>query len=332
MENFLSERECKLLSIVNYFQSRNIYADYSNLEHRLKEKIPSMIGCVKETLTELLDKGIIIYLEDISAYKITETGQKFADELQKDSYLTKCFYEEYYKRAEISRAHGEFCERVYGRNFCQHGMMSMEQLDEIIKQAEPLKDRKVLELGCGNGHITEYISDNTQWSILGIDIAENAISEAQSRTIEKREKLNFEVKSMDNLDYEKESFDAVISIDTLYFVKSMEGTLEDMMRILRPDGSVYIFYHVPPFEEEEKRKSPERNSDLGQLLKKMGLSYRVKDFTNENRQHWELKRKVLAELKDKFEEEGNMFLYNNRMNESESNMIDFYRYLYIINK
>jgi MCRA family len=41
------------------------------------------------------------------------------------------FYNEFFARAATSKAHARLCERAYGRDLCQHGMMDMAQLDQI---------------------------------------------------------------------------------------------------------------------------------------------------------------------------------------------------------
>jgi hypothetical protein len=38
------------------------------------------------------------------------------------------FYNDFYPRAEQSKAHRTLCERVYGKNLCQHGMADMNQI------------------------------------------------------------------------------------------------------------------------------------------------------------------------------------------------------------
>jgi hypothetical protein len=50
-------------------------------------------------------------------------------------------------------------------------------------------------------------------------------------------------------------------------------------------------------------------------LERRKISYTALNLNKENREHWKLKEEVLNDLKSKFEEEGNMFLYNNRIHE-----------------
>lgn len=239
------------------------------------------------------------------------------------------FYNEFYKRAEESKVHSEFCRLVYGQDFCQHGMLDMYQLDKLIEVSKLNKDNYVLELGSGIGLITEYISDITQCQITGIDIATEAIEHASERTKDKKNKILFETKDMENLDYSDNSFDKVISIDTLYFVKDLESTIKNIIKVVKPEGSMYLFYHVDP-DEIAPGFDPVRCSHLGAVLDRLSLKYKTIDFTRENNKHWELKKQVLLELRTMFEEEDNMFLYNNRIEECLGNLGEFYRFLYIV--
>ncbi|MFN8448093.1 MAG: hypothetical protein U0521_05770 [Anaerolineae bacterium] len=42
------------------------------------------------------------------------------------------FYEDFYRLTATSTAHAEFCERVFGRDLCQHGFADMTQLDALM--------------------------------------------------------------------------------------------------------------------------------------------------------------------------------------------------------
>lgn len=71
----------------------------------------------------------------------------------------RAFYERFYAATAQSRAHALFCERAFGRNLCQHGFADMAQRDALIAAIQPGPAHHLLDLGCGNGMIAEYISD-----------------------------------------------------------------------------------------------------------------------------------------------------------------------------
>jgi SAM-dependent methyltransferase len=94
--------------------------------------------------------------------RLTGDGASIAERCRADHPKHLYFYNGYFTRAETSEAHARFCKMVYGRDLCQHGMMDMEQLDALIAALGLGPGSRVLELGCGNGRIAEYISDVTE--------------------------------------------------------------------------------------------------------------------------------------------------------------------------
>ena len=84
------------------------------------------------------------------------------------------WYNEYFRRADTSAVHSQFCTQVYGRDLCQHGLMHIDELDFLISMI-PI-DSHILEIGCGNGYIPEYIFEHTKSTILGLDFSESILS------------------------------------------------------------------------------------------------------------------------------------------------------------
>jgi ubiquinone/menaquinone biosynthesis C-methylase UbiE len=239
------------------------------------------------------------------------------------------FYDEYYERAQRSEAHSEFCRLVYGRDLCQHGMLDMKQLDRLLEIASLQADRVVLELGCGAGFIAEQVSERTRSRVVGVDISSAAIEQARARVErEGKTRLTFETKDIEKLDYPERSFDAAISIDTLYYVDDVENVVRRTARALKPGGAMYVFYNVHP--DVGQASDPASASPLGLALDRLNLPYRTVDFTQENREHWELRREVLSQLHEKFQEEDNLFLYDTRMDEYSEGFGDYHRFLYVV--
>jgi ubiquinone/menaquinone biosynthesis C-methylase UbiE len=288
-------------------------------------KIPSLMKHFEVTAKALVDKGIIQLqnCEDEKSYIITDEGRIYADYIHENDYLTKCFYDEFYKASEVSKAHGKFCTLAYGKNLCQHGMADMNQINRLIELMDLNKDSEALELGCGSGHITEYISEVTKVQIKGIDLSPAAIELAVQRTKDKENNLKFEANNVYSLSYKENSFDAIIAIDVLNFINPFGNVMENLAHMLKPKGKMYIFYMYPP-EATEIRLDSE--------LKRLKLNYYTIDLCKENYAHWKLKEKTLSQLKSEFEEEGSMFLYENRSTECSGNLCDHKRYLYVVNK
>jgi ubiquinone/menaquinone biosynthesis C-methylase UbiE len=244
------------------------------------------------------------------------------------------FYNSFYVRAEKSKAHMSLCEKVYGKNLCQHGMADMYQIGQLLEILNLNENSRLLDLGCGIGYITEYIQDYTDSFVIGVDISPVTIESAINRTKTKSNKLKFQLGDMMNLQYASNSFDAITLIDTHYFVEDFESLLNQLMELIAPSGQICIFSDEGRGIQDCDDSNLQANESLiGQLLERRGIKYSALNLSCENRKHWKLKEEVLKELKSEFDSEGNIFIYNNRMDECISSNRDLdCRFLFCITK
>jgi cyclopropane fatty-acyl-phospholipid synthase-like methyltransferase len=179
---------------------------------------------------------------------------------------------------------------------------------------------RVLDLGCGNGMIAEYISDQTGAHVTGVDFVQRAIDDAQARTAGKPDRLAFHVMDMARLDFPRASFDVIISIDTLYFGDVYE-TLLHALPLLRPGGRLAAFFAEccppnTPLETYAREQILPDGTRLAQALKRLGLPYRTWDYTEQMLAHVRRRQPVLQALKSQFEAEGHKFLYTSHLAEA----------------
>ncbi len=227
------------------------------------------------------------------------------------------FYQRYYAAVQTSQAHAVFCEQAYGENLCQHGFMDMDQLDCLLDALRLSPAEKVLELGCGNGMVTERISDRTGAHILGIDYIPEAIRQANERTMEKHARLAFKVGDIGKLDFPPGAFDVMLSIDTLYF-RDLPQTLQQVMQMLRTGGRMGIYYTHGIWEDPSyppESLLPDQ-TPLAEALQQLDLPFEWRDFTRQDHDLAVRKINALERLQPLFEAEGNQFLYENRMAEA----------------
>lgn len=113
------------------------------------------------------------------------------------------------------------------------------QVDDIRNWIS-FDSKKILEIGCGNGDLLKYIA--TYFSpefIVGIDPGlESWWSVGESSGD------NWEVTpgNAECLDFEDNSFDAVISISTFEHIDDIPKTLSEVKRVLRPYGRFYTSF------------------------------------------------------------------------------------------
>jgi 2-polyprenyl-3-methyl-5-hydroxy-6-metoxy-1,4-benzoquinol methylase len=249
--------------------------------------------------------------------------------------FSKDWYNEYFKRAISSAAHSEFCERVYGKDLCQHGLMDMDELEFLTTLIEP--GSKVLEIGCSNGFITEYIHDHTRSEIMGVDFSEVAIEQAQERTKNKSSSLSFKCINFKNETLPGDHFDIILLFDSIYFLGEVKVSLLKLNQKLREHGRMILsIFQYREEADPQKILLPERTF-LAEALNELRFTYTWTDFTDNVRAHGKNNFRVAEELKEAFLREGNLFLYEARSAEnmffreaSERGTIT--RFMYIVEK
>ena len=103
---------------------------------------------------------------------------------------------------------------------------------------EPQKDDvHILDIGCGNGKMLGYLQKKTKAHIYGFDYSEEAIRTAQALFHENAE---FREGIIGQIEYPEETFDIIISMDTLYFAADMTAFVSCQLYTLKD----YWFYVV----------------------------------------------------------------------------------------
>ena len=242
-----------------------------------------------------------------------------AEELnQTDSTLA--FYE-HYTAAAASPAYAEFCTRLFGRNYAQHGFADMAQIDLLLQVAHLTPASRVLELGCGNGGIAAYIASVTDAQVTGIDYAQVAIAQAQALAAARPDRLTFQVADIGSLPFPPATFDAIIAIDTLYFTE-LTHTVRQLKTLLTPGGQLLAYYSQGanpqvPLAVFPKETLPPACTDLAVALREAGFAvFDLGSLTAADYRHAQCKQAVLEELQAAFVAEGADFLYASRIGEA----------------
>lgn len=119
-----------------------------------------------------------------------------------------------------------------------------QQLNEkllALSDVEVDKQYSVLDFGCGSGQLLEALSKvvSKQSKLIGIDTVKEVVDQAKIRV----PSIDFrQDKFVDTLDFSDAYFDIVISVDTLECIPEKEALINEIHRILKPNGKV-IFAH-----------------------------------------------------------------------------------------
>ena len=102
---------------------------------------------------------------------------------------------------------------------------------------------RVLDVACGTGAsaipAAEIVGDRGQ--VIGVDLADNLMALAREKAQKKNlSNITFQWGDMTNLEFEAESFDAVVCVFGIFFVKEMEAQISKLWRLVRPGGKLAI--------------------------------------------------------------------------------------------
>ncbi len=96
----------------------------------------------------------------------------------------------------------------------------------------------VLDAGCGSGRDSLFLA-RQGYTVIGIDISEEAIKKAKARATEEGLAIRFDVGILEKLPYTDQEFDAIYSGYTLQHT-DLEKTCKELARVLKKDGLAYI--------------------------------------------------------------------------------------------
>jgi SAM-dependent methyltransferase len=97
-----------------------------------------------------------------------------------------------------------------------------------------------LDVGCGTGALSETILNNAHPAeVVGADASEGFIAHAREQV--KDERVSFGVADAQSLPFEDDRFDVAVSGLVLNFIPRPERALAEMVRVVRPSGTVAAY-------------------------------------------------------------------------------------------
>lgn len=109
----------------------------------------------------------------------------------------------------------------------------------VNRLLDPRPGERVLEVGCGRGHLTGRLAE-AGIDVVGID--------ANPRAAELAESDRVVTMLGEDLAFPDDSFDAVVSVHAIEHIPDLEGAFAEMARVLRPGGRVLFIYPAEPVQ------------------------------------------------------------------------------------
>jgi len=129
---------------------------------------------------------------------------------------------------------------------------NVEATEELVELCHIGADKYVLDVGCGVGVTPCFVAKRYGCRVVGVDISKGMIEKSEERA--KREgvahKVEFRVADAQDLPFEDDLFDAVITESVTAFPEDKQGAVNEYVRVTKPGGYVglneSVWLKVPP--------------------------------------------------------------------------------------
>ena len=144
-----------------------------------------------------------------------------------------------YDDKKFSKKYDELREKQKGLN--ANDLIEIPAFRRIMPN---VKDKKILDLGCGYGESDKYYKELGAKSVLGVDISEHMIEIANKTN--KPKGVEYEVMAMEDISQIDDKFDIIMSSLAFHYLKDYTQLVKDIYNLLNDNGYL-VFSQEHPF-------------------------------------------------------------------------------------
>ncbi|MFZ5516062.1 MAG: class I SAM-dependent methyltransferase [Candidatus Zhuqueibacterota bacterium] len=139
--------------------------------------------------------------------------------------------------------------RMYVKNYV-HRLRKPDSLS-ILPELNIYKNMRILDVGCRDGKLISTLASFLESSEFhGLDLAQGQIQKNQRRN--KLKNLQFHCAPAEELPFENNYFDIITCTNALHHFPQRVRALDQMYRVLKPGGELYILQGVRDKQWKER--------------------------------------------------------------------------------
>lgn len=120
----------------------------------------------------------------------------------------------------------------------EQGKIRLEHYHRYALVLDAVCDKQVLDVACGEGYGSAMMASAAS-SVHGLDVSEEAVAHARVTYLH-QSNLAFSVGSATDMPFGDAAFDVVVSFETIEHLLEQEKMLDEIRRVLRPNGILII--------------------------------------------------------------------------------------------
>jgi SAM-dependent methyltransferase len=122
----------------------------------------------------------------------------------------------------------------------------------VLKALLPeLRDKRVLDLGCGFGWHCRYAREQEARSVIGVDLSDKMLKQAREMTND--ELISYIKMPIEDIHFSDSPFDVVISSLAFHYIQSFESICKKVYDSLKPGGSFVFSVEHPVFTSRNEQ-------------------------------------------------------------------------------
>lgn len=125
------------------------------------------------------------------------------------------------------------------------GLNAAGEWHELRAMLPELRDKRVLDLGCGYGWHCRYAREQHARSVLGVDLSEKMLAYARENTDDSE--IEYRRLAIEDIDFAAGEFDVAISSLALHYVERFDIVCRKVHHCLIPGGTFILSVEHPVF-------------------------------------------------------------------------------------
>ena len=139
----------------------------------------------------------------------------------------------------------QFFEKYSQMSRSKEGLNGAGEWETLKTLLPGFKGKRMLDIGCGYGWHSIYAMEQGASSAFGIDISEKMLEVARKKTHAPR--VEYACMAMEDMAFEPESFDIVLSSLAFHYTPDFEGVVKKIHSFLKPGGAFVFSAEHPVF-------------------------------------------------------------------------------------